>query len=164
MTATAKPAATPKDAAEARARLETFSFDAKAASANQVLVTGVAPKASLLKPFGGKSGVTVRYAIKVPRTSNLVVRHDVGEVKVAGVQGDVDVANDTGGVHLKVPLGPSVAVETASRIGDVALNGELRAKGTLKRRALVGHSFRYQPPAPDRRVAVRVGIGSITIS
>jgi hypothetical protein len=40
----------------------------------------------------------------------------------------------------------------------------MRDMGTFKRRALVGHSFIYQPPAPDRRVTVRVGIGSITIS
>ena len=164
LTATSKRAYTPAEADEARARLARFDFDAKAASPGEVAVTGVSPNASLLRPFGGKSGVSVRYAIKMPRTSSLVLRHDVGDVAVAGVQGDVDVANDTGEIRLKLPMGPGVVVETSSRIGDVELGEELRGKGTFKRRALVGHRFSYQPATPERHIKAHVGIGGITIS
>ena len=164
VTAASKQAHTQDQAAEARTRLARFGFDAKAISPNEVVVTGVSPSASLLKPFGGKSGVAVHYAIRMPRTSSLVLRHEIGDVTVAGVQADVDVANDTGEVRLELPLGPDVAVETSSKVGDIELNAELRGKGQLRRRALVGHRFSYRPAAPDRQVTVRVGVGSITIS
>ena len=163
MTATSARSYDEAEAADARARLEKFGFDAKATSAKEVVVTGVSPSASLLQPFGGKSGVKMRYSIKVPRNSSLVMRNEVGTVEVSDLTGSVNVESDVGDVHVKVPLGPGAAVEASTRVGEVSVNAEARAKGELRRRALVGHSFSYRPSAPDKRVTVHLDVGTVTI-
>jgi hypothetical protein len=151
------------EAAKAQARLERFGVEAKAVSAGAVSVTGLNPEATLGSPFGGKSGVRMRYSVHVPRDSRLVVRHAIGSVAVKDVAGDLDVQGGTGELTLRVPLGATTAVEASTRIGDISVPASLRDGGELKRRALVGERFSYAPATIERRVIARLSIGSIDI-
>lgn len=150
-------------ASKARDKLERFGVEAKAASAAEVIVTGINPSASLGSPFGGKSGVQMRYVLRVPHDARLVVRHAIGHVSIKDVAGDVDVQGGTGELSLDLPLGPNTAVDASTRIGDIAIAPSLRDKGELKRRALVGERFSYTPATVDRHVVARLSIGSIEI-
>lgn len=151
------------EVAAAREKLERFGVEAKAASAESVTVTGLNPGASLGSPFGGKSGIRVRYTVHVPRDSRLVVRHHVGNVRVKDVAGDVDAQGGTGELTLDLPIGDRTAIEASTRVGDISLPAELRDRGELKRRALVGERFSYEPANAERRVIARLSIGSIDI-
>jgi hypothetical protein len=163
VTARSKKAYPDGEAQEMRTRLARFGFDMKAVSPEQAIVTGLAPKASLLKPFGGKSGVSVHYAIRMPRTGTLIMHHGIGEVSVTGLKGDLDVSAGTGSVHIAVPIDPNVAVESAVRIGEITLATDLRARGESQRKALVGERFSYRPAGANRHISARVGIGSVSI-
>ncbi|MDO9487342.1 MAG: hypothetical protein Q7J32_03135 [Sphingomonadaceae bacterium] len=151
------------ESAKARAKLERFGVEAKAVSADAVTVTGINPGATLGSPFGGKSGVQMRYTLHVPRDSRLVVRHGVGNVGVKDVAGDVDVQGGTGELTLDLPLGPTTSVEASTRIGDIQVPPAMSEGGTHKRRALVGARFSYVPETVERRVIARLSIGSIDI-
>lgn len=151
------------ESAAAREKLERFGVEAKAVSADAVTVTGINPGATLGSPFGGKSGIRMRYTVHVPRDSRLVVRHAIGSVGVKDVAGDVDVQGGTGELTLKLPLGPNTSVEASTRIGDIQVPQALDEGGTHKRRALVGERFSYTPPTVERRVIARLSIGSIDI-
>lgn len=151
------------ESAKAREKLERFGVEAKAVSASAVTVTGINPGATLGSPFGGKSGIRMRYIVHVPRDSRLVVRHAVGSVDVKDVAGDVDVQGGTGELTLKLPLGPTTSVEASTRIGDIQVPPALDEGGTHKRRALVGERFSYVPETVERRVIARLSIGSIDI-
>lgn len=153
----------PNEVADARAKLERFGVDAKAVSPAEVTVTGINPSASVGSPFGGKSGVRMRYTMHVPRDSRLVVRHAVGSVGVKDVAGDVDVQGGTGELTLDLPLGPNTSVEASTRIGDIQVPPAMSEGGTHKRRALIGARFSYVPATVERRVVARLSIGSIDI-
>lgn len=161
--ATTQKAYPADEAAQARARLERFGVTARATGADAVSVTGINPGASVGKPFGGKSGVQVRYTVHVPRDSRLIVRHHVGNVRVKDVAGDVDAQGGTGELTLDLPMGVATAVEASTRIGDIEVPAELRDRGDLRRRALVGERFSYEPANPERRVIAKLSIGSIEI-
>lgn len=151
------------EGAKAREKLERFGVEAKAVSADAVTVTGINPDATLGSPFGGKSGIRMRYTLHVPRDSKLVVRHAVGSVGVKDVAGDVDVQGGTGELTLKLPLGPTTSVEASTRIGDIQVPQAMSEDGTHKRRALVGERFSYVPATVERRVIAKLSIGSINI-
>lgn len=151
----------PEDLAAAEARLARFGVDTRAVSPAEVTVTGVNPGASVVKPFGGKSGIRMRYTLHVPRRATLVVRHGIGSVKVSDLAADVDVGAGTGELTLALPLDAATAVEASTGVGDVTVPPSLRETGELRRRALVGQRFSYRPAAPARRVVARLSIGSI---
>ncbi len=163
MTARTKSGVSEKESEKARGQLERFGFEAKASGPDEVKVIGIAPSSSLLKPFGGKDRISIQYTIKMPRNAHLKLDHKVGEVRVAGLAGNIQVANKTGSVTLAVPATAEATITTSTRIGDAELPAALLANGNYRRRALVGHSFTYQPHEARRQVDIRVGIGSIEI-
>ena len=159
---TAKPYPVAK-AEKARADLERFGARVEASASDRVSIVGLSPGGSVTKPFGGKSGVRLTYVVRIPRNSRLELDNGAGTVRIADVTGDIAVDSDVGEVTLKVPIEPTTAVEASSGIGDVDVGDALEQKGDLRRRALVGQRFSYQPPRVDKRITVKLGVGSITI-
>lgn len=159
---TAKPHAGAK-AEKARADLERFGARVEGAAPDRVSIVGVNPGGSVGRPLGGKSGVRLTYVLRVPRNSRLELDNGVGTVRIADVTGDIAIDSDVGEVTLKVPIEPTTAVEASSGIGDVEVSAALEEQGDLRRRALVGQRFSYQPAQVDKRITVKLGVGSITI-
>jgi hypothetical protein len=159
----AKPPAADK-AEKARADLERFGARVEATTPDRVSIVGLNPGSSVARPLGGKSGVRLTYVMHVPRNSRLELHNGVGTVRIADVTGDIAVNSDVGEVMLKVPIEPTTAIEASSGIGDVDVSAALEERGDLHRRALVGQRFSYQPPQVDKRITVKLGVGSITIS
>jgi hypothetical protein len=159
---TAKPQAIAK-AEKVRADLERFGARVEAGAPDQVSIVGISPGGSVTRPLGGKSGVRLTYVVHVPRNSRLELDNGVGTVRIAGVTGDIAIDSDVGEVTLKVPVELTTAVEASSGIGDVEVSATLEERGDLHRRALVGQRFSYQPAQIDKRISVKLGVGSITI-
>lgn len=150
------------DAAEMRARLERFTARLEASAPDKVTILGLSPSGSVTRPFGGKSAVKLSYAIRVPRGSRLAIDNGAGNLRIAGVTGDISIDSDVGEVELKVPVDAATAIEAKSGIGDVEVNAPA-ARGELRRVALVGQRYSYRPGAPARQISVNLGVGSITI-
>ena len=149
--------------AEARARLERFAARVEATAPGTVSIIGLSPKGSVIRPFGGKSGVNLRYVIRVPKSANIELDNGAGAVRIAGVHGDISVDSDVGEVEVGGPIEATAAVEASSGVGDVDINAPIAGQGELRRSALVGQRFRYQPSTVERRITVKLGVGTITI-
>lgn len=153
----------PEDVADVRARLERFAAKLEATAPNEVSIVGLSPSGSVARPLGGKSGVKLAYAIRVPRGSRLVLDNGAGTVRIAGVAGDIAVDSDVGEVTIAGPVDAATAIEAKSGVGDIDVAGPTAHDGRLRRVALVGQPYSYAPAAPARRISVNLGVGSITI-
>jgi hypothetical protein len=147
----------------ARAGLERFGARVEATATDRVSIVGLSPSGSVTRPFGGKSGVKLSYVIHVPRNSRLELDNGIGTVRIGDINGDIAIDSDVGEVTLKVPIEPNTAVEASSGIGEVVVSAALEKQGDLHRRALVGQRFSYRPAQVDKRITVKLGVGSITI-
>lgn len=150
-------------AEKVRTDLERFGARVEAAAPDRVSIVGVNPGGSIARPLGGKSGVRLTYVVHVPRNSRLELDNGAGTVRITDVTGDIAIDSDVGEVILKVPIEPTTAVEASSGIGDVEVSAALEEQGDLRRRALVGQRFSYRAARIDKRITVKLGVGSITI-
>lgn len=107
------------------------------------------------------SGIYVDYRIRVPRDSKLVIRHDVGDVIVYDVAGDIDASARVGGIAVQVPASEHYVVDAKNKaLGDIYsdLSGKRRETWVL-----MGDSLESNPQGATRHLRLRVGVGGITI-
>ncbi len=128
-------------------------------SQNTLLIHTIFPGPSLDHPLRGKSNLRLHYTLKVPRHSSLYVRHDIGEVNVRDVGGDLHVTSRIGEVSLKLPEDSDYQVDAKARIGEVSTP----LRGRSERSFLVGERFQSPYRREARQVFARVGIGEIRI-
>jgi hypothetical protein len=117
------------------------------------------PDRGLSRMLRGKSNVDLRYHIKVPRKTNLHIRHDIGEVRIAGVHGDHDVTASIGEIGLNLPEQAEFRFDARARIGDVHSD----YAGRERRASLLGARFDTPGRQTGHQVTARVGIGSVEI-
>jgi hypothetical protein len=126
-----------------------------------VISTGFAghrgfPPSSLL---GGARNFDLDYRIKVPREARLVVDHDVGDVHIDDVTGDIHATARQGEITIHLPEGAQYAIDARSHLGSVTSD----FPGNAKRRFwLVGHQFIQASQAPHK-LYLREGFGDIII-
>lgn len=107
------------------------------------------------------SGVYVDYQIRVPRDSKLVIRHDVGDVVVYDVGGDIDASAKVGGIILQVPASEHYDVDAKNKaFGDIYSDFSGKTHYTW---VLMGDSLESNAPGATRHLHLRVGVGGITI-
>ena len=104
------------------------------------------------------TGVQISYRIRVPRDSNLVIRHGTGAVVVFGVSGDIDATASIGDVLLQLP-GSQYSIDASNKSG-----GEIYSdfSGSIHYSRLVAGE-RLRTGGGAHHLTVRVGIGGITI-
>jgi hypothetical protein len=110
--------------------------------------------------FGkGPGSVQVVYRIRVPFHCNLQIRHEIGQVKVKGVAGHMDVTTRVGEIQLRLPTDAPYAVDARSRAGEV--NSEISE--WKEPQPAVGQPIPNAPPDDVRKLHLRIGVGSIKI-
>jgi len=115
-------------------------------SETRFVITTEFPSRNLFsRPLRGKTNVELEYHIKVPRQSSLYIKHDIGEVNIIGVAGNIEATSRIGEITLRVPEDEFYRVDARTRIGEV--NSEVPS----------------HPSAAGRRLYLRVGIGEINI-
>ena len=145
--------------AEARRQLERVHVTTTLESASRLVIETEFPSRNLFKrPLRGKSNLDLEYRIRVPRNTRLDIRHDIGEVVIAGIAGDIRVTNRIGAIALKVPPDATYSVDARARIGDVSSDFDPQAR----RKMLLGASLVGDGLA-RHRIFARVGIGEITV-
>ncbi len=142
--------ATPEEEARARAKLERVKVVSSKKSADRLQIASTVPF---------RNNLDLTYRIKVPRETHLTIRHDIGEVKVVNVSGNITVTNRIGEIDLRLPENQEYEIDARSRIGGV----DSQFKGKSSRPFLVGEKLVSGAPGAARRIYLRVGIGGIEI-
>jgi hypothetical protein len=152
----------PKDLAKAAKELERVNVVMDRLSESSMLVINTRfPSRTPARMMRGKSNLNLNYLIKVPSKCTLLIKHDIGEVEVTDVSGDIEATARIGEITLRLPNTQNYAVDAQVRIGDVSseFGPDAKRQGMLS----VGAKLAGEPDAPTRRIFLRLGIGDITV-
>jgi hypothetical protein len=146
----------PKNATEL---LERVKFTTEHPSANELVIGTTIPSRSFFRhPFGGRGPVNVRYELRVPHDSHLVIHHGGGNILIGNVTAGIEATNREGDIVLMLPPGP-YAIDAKSKMGTVI--SDLPGKAHV--RYFIGERFAGDDANAPRKIFLRVGFGGITI-
>jgi hypothetical protein len=111
-------------------------------------------------PLGGKTNFGLEYRIKAPRNARLIADHNVGEVNVDGLAGDIQVTLLQGEIMLHLPEEGRYNITAKCDIGSVKSDFQ----GQEKRRLwLIGHRTIHADSPAAHTLNLKVGFGDIII-
>jgi hypothetical protein len=113
----------------------------------------------MARPFVGLTDFSLEYDIKVPRSTRLIVDHDIGQVFIDCITGDIRAANHMGDVELHLDEDAQYDIDARVKIG--AVNSDF--PGHEQRRHWVGHQFVHDGSTSPRKLYLRVGVGDIVV-
>jgi Toastrack DUF4097 len=127
---------------------------------NEIVVTTVFPKhSSLARPFRGLSDSHIEYRIKAPANAGLTIEHNIGEIHISGIAGDIHASDQMGEITVQLPQGGQYAIDAKSKLG--AIDSDF--PGDELRKHKFGHSFVHEAPPSSQTLYLRIGFGDITI-
>lgn len=140
--------------------LERVKFTTEHPAANELAIgTTIPPHSFFRHPFGGKGEVTVRYELRVPRNSHLVIHHGGGNILIGNVIGNIEATNREGDIVLMLPDSAAYSIDAKSKMGTVI--SEIPGKAHV--RYFIGERFTGADANSSYRIFLRVGFGGITI-
>jgi hypothetical protein len=149
--------APPKNAAEL---LERVKFTTEHPSASELVIGTTIPSRSFFRhPFGGRGPVNVRYELRVPRDSHLVIHHGGGNILIGNVTAGIEATNREGDIVLMLPTPGPYAIDAKSKMGTVISD----FAGKAHVRYFIGERFAGDDANAPRKIFLRVGFGGITI-
>jgi hypothetical protein len=141
-------------------RLEQVKFTIEHPSSNELTIgTTIPPHPFFRHPFGGKGPVTVRYELRVPRESHLVIHHGGGNILIGNVIGNIEATNREGDIVLMLPDPGPYSIDAKSKMGTVISD----FAGKAHVRYFIGERFAGADAHAPRQIFLRVGFGGITI-
>ena len=147
----------PKNANEL---LERVKFTTQHPSATELVIGTTIPSHSFFRhPFGGKGPVDVRYELRVPRDSHLVIHHGGGNILIGDVTGDIEATNREGDIVLMLPASAAYSVDAKSKMGTVISD----FAGKAHVRYFIGERFAGADANSPHKIFLRVRFGGITI-
>jgi len=152
-----------KNLAKAAKELERVQVAMQRLSESTMLVISTTfPPRTPTRLMRGKSNLNLEYLVKVPRQSTLLIKHDIGEVEVTGVSGDIEATSRIGEISLRLPEEQQYSVDARVRIGDVSseFGPDSQRQGPFS----VGAKLAGEPVALTRRIFLRLGIGDIEVT
>lgn len=153
----------PKDLTKAAKELERVSIEMHLVSESTLLAINTTfPSRTPTRLLRGKTNVNLEYIIKVPRRSTLLIKHDIGEVEVTNVSGDIEATSRIGEISLKLPEEQQYSVDARVKLGDVS--SEFGPDSQRQGPVSVGAKLTGEPAAPTRRIFLRLGIGDIQVT
>jgi hypothetical protein len=136
---------------------------AAAREGNEVVITTDIPAHrpfGLPYPFAGTTGFDLEYRIKVPRTARIVADHQIGEVNVDNVTGDIEVTLVNGEIMLHLPETEKYTINAKSSFGNVYSD----FPGPEKLRFwLAGHHISHEDSEASHKLNLKVLYGDIVI-
>ncbi len=147
----------PKNAAEL---LERVKFTTEHPSASELAIGTTIPARSFFRhPFGGRGPVNVRYELRVPRDSHLVIHHGGGNILIGNVTAGIEATNREGDIVLMLPTPGPYAIDAKSKMGTVISD----FAGKAHVRYFIGERFAGEDANATRKIFLHVGFGGITI-
>ncbi len=150
----------PEEQDEGLRHLESIRITTSQSGKKELTISTRFPSRNLaVRPLRGKTNADLVYRLKVPRQRALRIRHDVGEVQVKDVRGDLNITSSIGEIVVALPGGGRYLVDARAGMGDVssAFGGEAEREHLIGAHLLDDRSF------DARRLYLRVGIGSIEV-
>jgi len=146
--------------ARATAMLEKVTFTIERMG-NEVVITTNFPRHQGFPPdlpFSRDRKFDVEYDISVPRSAMLAIDHDVGDVNVNGVTGDIEAKVLQGEIMLHLPEDAKYSIDAKSEYGNVNSDfpGELR-------RSWISQKALEDAPRPAHTLKLRIGYGDIVL-
>jgi len=149
----------PASIARAEEMLKRVVVDVEELGPNHILIATHFPDRNLLtRPLRGKTNLDLSYEVRIPRNTAIHVKHDIGEVRIDDISGDVNATCRIGEIHINLPADVAFDIDAKTRIGNV--DSEVPPHG--KRTGLLGGRVETDGQS-DRKLYARVGIGDISI-
>lgn len=127
---------------------------------NDVVVTTTMPAHSrFLRLFEGKTDYDVEYHIRLPRTAKLDISHDMGEVHILGVTGEIQATANMGLISVQLPQDGAYSIDAKSKLGSVISDFE----GSGKRERMFGRGFAAAPSGATQKLRLRIGYGDVMV-
>jgi hypothetical protein len=136
---------------------------------NELVVTTDYPRFRLFPPpyrVKGSIDFRLEYHIKAPATARIVdERHDVGEVNIDGLTGDIDVNLLQGEIMLHLPEDGQYNISAKSDFGTVNADfpGPELYSNVKRRWFLTGHRSISENSAAAHKLNLKVGFGDIVL-
>lgn len=130
---------------------------------NELVITTDFPRYRIFPPpypLGGKANFNLEYRIKAPSTARLIADHDVGEVNIDGLAGDIEVTLLQGEIMLHLPEEGRYNIHAKSDLGGVKSDFPGQEKRTLW---LIGHRIVNENAPGAHTLNLKVGFGDIII-
>ena len=111
-------------------------------------------------PWGSAVDFDLEYNIKVPRSARVTVDHNIGEVNVYNIAGEIDVAEKQGLILLHLAENRQYSIDAKSGLGSV--NSDF--PGAERRTPMLpGHSFTENVSGSAQKLRSRTRYGDIII-
>jgi hypothetical protein len=147
----------PEDMEKALVQLERIVVRTDQVADDHLVIRTEFPSWNLFsRLLGAKPNVHLSYTIRVPKQTRLIIRHNVGEVRVHDVAANMDVTARVGDIDVNLPDGERYTIDAKARIGGVSSDWCSAAH----RYSADGELL---PEVIAHRVTLRVGIGDITV-
>ncbi len=117
---------------------------------HHVVIRTEFPGRGILRMLGGKSKVHLVYRIHVPRQTRLLVKQQMGELKIHDVTASMILSNRVGDIEVTLPATEKYSIDAKVRVGDV--NSEWCPNEELTNDGIAPH-----------HVQLRVDVGDITV-
>lgn len=149
----------PASIARAEEMLKRVVVDVEELGPNHFVIATHFPDRNLLtRPLRGKSNLDLSYEVRIPRSTAVYVKHDVGEVRIDDISGDVNATCRIGEIHINLPADVAFDIDAKARIGNV----DSAVPPHATRAGLLGSHLETDTQS-ERKLYARVGIGDISI-
>jgi hypothetical protein len=154
-------AATDKDRADLKAKLEKIAFKIEKRPGNEIVVdTQIPHRNYFIRKALGKTDANLEYRIMVPRDSHLIVHHGNGDVVLYDVGGDIEATAGVGSITVQLRDPAQYAIDARNRVGGL-YTGDY--SGQYHNRFPLGKTFANSTPPPAHKVYLRVRIGPVDV-
>jgi hypothetical protein len=140
----------PAELDRAIAALDRIVITAEERTVDHLLIRTAFPSRTAMRPVHGKSHVHLSYTIRVPRQTRLLVKHDMGELRVHDVTASMLLSNRVGDIIVSLPENERYTIDAKAKIGGV--NSEWPPPEELA-----------DDGAAPHQLQLRVGVGAITV-
>ena len=111
-------------------------------------------------PLGKATNFDLEYRIKMPRNARLAIDHNLGEINIQDISGEIRVKTRQGQILLHLPQDRQCAIDAKSGVG--AVNSDF--PGTGRRAGLLfGRGFVGNAPAGAQKIYLRIRYGDVVI-
>jgi hypothetical protein len=107
----------------------------------------------------GKPKAQLEYTIKVPRACHIMIKHNIGDIAITNVEGNIEATSRIGEMWLSLPKSNQYVVDARVRIGNVSSEFESTAHQEKPDEA----KLQNDTASFTRHLFLRIGIGNIQI-
>jgi len=148
-----------KTRTEGQRRLDSVQITSRQDGNDVVISTAYPVRSGFTHPLSRRSDVEIRYRIKAPRDSKLIIDHHNGGVNVFDISGDIRATVINGQITLTLASGGHYAIDAQCKIGAIYSDFE----GRDQPRRFLGEGFDRTGTAPATNLYLRVRLGDIIL-